>query len=178
MNNWINLRTHKKNYNFILANLWDRSIRNCPPILMNIPPKLIKLSPFSILQWTNKPTNRHTNKKFQFYFSQSVRKVQGNMCTNFGKNILKTEQIIPLLHFSMNKLTNWRTHKPKNSNFILSNLWDMSRVTCVPILVKISWKLSKFSNFLMNVVTDGVTNEVTNGVSEWGCYLPNRYSFA
>ena len=71
----------------------------------------------------------------------------------------------------MNQLTDTQT---KNSNFVKANLWDRSRLTCVPSLVKISWKLSEFSNFLSDVVTDRRSDRP----SEWGCYLPNMYSFA
>ena len=78
-----------KNFKFTLANLWDRPRPSCLPIL-------VKISHFSIFQWTNEPTDRHTSKKFTFCFSQSVRWVQGKISTNFGKDILKTERLFQL----------------------------------------------------------------------------------
>ena len=66
--------------------------------------KILYLVPFKRI-WTkilySVPFNQNSWKIGDF--GQSVRQVQGNMCTKFGKNILKTEQIIPLLHFSTNK---------------------------------------------------------------------------
>ena len=65
----------------------------------------------------------------------------------------------PILNEQMNQLTDTQT---KNSNFILANLWDRSRVTCVPNLVKISWKLSKLSYFSTFQWTNEPTNRHTN----------------
>ena len=59
--------TQTKKFNFILADLWDRSRRWCLPILVNISSKLSKLSHFSIFQQTNEPTHRH-KQKFQYSF--------------------------------------------------------------------------------------------------------------
>ena len=62
----------KKNY-LILANVWKRSVRICPPILVKISTKLSKIFHVFTFQWTNELTDRHTDKKNQFFISQSMR---------------------------------------------------------------------------------------------------------
>ena len=55
----------------------------------------------TILKKMNQMMN--ITKKIPFHISQSVGYVSEKMSTNFGKDILITEQNIPLFHFSMNK---------------------------------------------------------------------------
>ena len=89
-----------KNLNSISINSWDWSRRRCLPILIKISWKLIKISHISIFQWTNEPTDGHTNKKFFVGIKQSVRQIYGEIYTDFGKEILKTDQNSPFFHVS------------------------------------------------------------------------------
>ena len=109
----------------VLGCLWDSFSRRCPPNLVNISWKLSKRSNFSIFQWPNEQTDRHTDKKIKLHFCQYVREVSGKMFTNFGIYIIKTEQNIPLFHLLVNKRTNWRTHK-QNLIFVLATMWYKS----------------------------------------------------
>ena len=100
--------------------------------------------PFSVKRWTDWWTHK---QNFWTSFLPTHKIVKTNVSTNFGKGILKTDQNITHFHLSVNKWTNWRTHT-KNSYFGLTNLWHRSKGRCPTILVKITWKLRNFSNFL------------------------------
>ena len=71
----------------------------------------------------------------------------------------------------MNQLKDTQT---KNPHLILANVYDRSRGICLPILVKISWNLSDFSNFL----SDSVNYQVSQWRSEGVTYPTYMYRFA
>ena len=107
------MNTQTKNKTFTVANLWYRPRQRCQPISVKKSWKLGEIFNFSLFKWTNKPTEEHINQTIIFHFSQPVREACGKMSTNFGRDILKTEQNIQLFHVLAKKWTNWWTHKPK-----------------------------------------------------------------
>ena len=111
-------------------------------------PFLLSFSKYPTFPCFSEKCNQLTDTLYlKFNFNQFMRWVKRKVSTNFGKDILKTDQNITHFHLSVNKWTYRRTHR-NNPYFGLTNLWHRSRGECPAILVKITWKLKNFSNFL------------------------------
>ena len=105
----------------------------------------IQFFPSSVNKWINWRTHKQKNL---ITFLPICEISQWEDVHQFWKRCIEIWAKYPTFPFfseQMNQLTDTQT---KNLNFILANLWYRSRGRCPPILVKIYWKLSKFSNFM------------------------------
>ena len=87
--------------------------------------KLSKISHFSILQWINEPTDRHTSKKWHFVLTNLWDSSRGRCPPILEKISWKQSKIS---HFSIFQWTNEPTdrHLSKKKHLVLANLWERS----------------------------------------------------